>query len=627
MEYWYTATSDVHEHVTSLVEAISEEQEDRTDGNLRHLRLYGNMDAAGLLSHQYSRATSRSNRHRVTLNIIQSMCDTLTAKIAKNQPKGTFLTSGGSWGMQQKAKLLDKFVEGQFYATGLYEIAPRAFLDACVFGTGAIKIYESDSEIKAERVFPNEILVDDQEAVHGDPRQLFQVKYINKDVLEAMFPEHVKAIRNAPRPEASKGYENATEQVVCIEAWPLPSTKDTGDGRHVICGDGATLLDEGYERSRFPFVFIRWTERLLGFYGQGLAEQLTGIQVEINKLLKNIQDQMHLAKPKVFVEAGSKISKAHINNETWGVVEYSGTPPQFYVPKTVSGEIFSHLDRLFSRAYEISGVSELAAQSKKPVGLESGVALREFQDIETERFMIVAQAYERLFIQAAEIMVDIAREVSERGESYEVITHGDKFIERIKWSEIDLKKDQYVMKIYPTSLLPSTPAAKLQKVIEMFQSGMLTQEETRRLLDYPDLEAINTLATAAQDDAHMLIDDMLNKGIYHTPEPYSDLTLGIKLTQSAYLRAKINKAPEKRLKLLRRFMQESMEIMAAMQQAAQGSMPGAPAEQAGPIDPSATPQMAPEMVGPGGPEQVEPPTEPLGPGAEVAMPAEPGLPM
>lgn len=158
-----------------------------------------------------------------------------------------------------------------------------------------------------------------------------------------------------------------------------PVIKGSNDGRHVIAIDNFTLLDEEWERDTFPFCFIRWTERLLGFWGQGLAEQLTGIQVEINKLLRNIQEQMHLATPKVFVEAGSKISKAHINNEIWGIIEYAGTPPTFYVPKTVSGEIFSHLDRLFSRAYEIAGVSVLAAQSKKPAGLESGVALREFK--------------------------------------------------------------------------------------------------------------------------------------------------------------------------------------------------------------------------------------------------------
>ena len=569
MNFWWSKTGDLHEDIMSLYSALNEEQQFREDANLKNLRLYGNYHHSGLSSSRYARASNASSRNRVTLNVIQSMCDTVTAKIAKNRPKATFLTSGGDYRMQRRAKLLDKFCEGQFYATNIYSIAPRVFMDACIFGTGAMKIFEHDGEIKVERIFPNEILVDDRDAVYGDPRQLFQVKYVDKDVLLNLYPEQKDAILAAPSPEDDNSRNRSSNQVVCIEAWHLPSGKETEDGRHCICIDGATLLDEGYKRSHFPFVFIRWTERVLGFYGQGLSEQLTGIQLEINKLLYNIQEQMHLAKPKVFVEAGSKISKAHLNNETWGVIEYRGTPPQFFVPKTVSGEIFSHLDRLYRSAYEITGVSQLAAQSKKPAGLESGVALREFQDIETERFMITAQQYEKTFLDAAHHMIDIAREVHERGDSYEVISHGDKNIEKIKWKDINLKKDQYVMKIYPTSLLPTTPAAKLQKVIEMLQAGMLSQQEARGLLDYPDLEAVNSMATASQDDINMLIEEMLEHGNYLPPEPFSDLELSIKMMQSAYLRAKINKVPEDRLDLLRRYMEECVNLLTQMQMAAQ----------------------------------------------------------
>ena len=579
MQYWWTHTDDAHEEIMGLYEAIKEDQVYRKDDNLKHLRLYGNYFHSGLSHASYSRTASTGMRHRVTLNVIQSMCDTVAAKIAKNKPKATFLTSGGDYRMQRKAKLLDKFCEGQFYSTNIYNIMPRVFLDASVFGTGIMKIYEYDGKIKCERVFPDEVVVDDRESVYGEPRQLFQVKYVDRNVLENIYPEYKNAIRDAASPEDDNEGHRESNQIICVEAFHLPSGEGSGDGRHCICIDGATLVNEDYERPYFPFVFIRWTERLLGFYGQGLAEQLTGVQLEINKLLYNIQEQMHLAKPKVFVEAGSKISKAHLNNETWGVIEYRGSPPQFFVPKTVSGEIFSHLDRLFNRAYEITGVSQLAAQSKKPAGLESGVALREFQDIETERFMLTAQQYEKAFLDAARQMVDIARDVHSRGDSYEVISQGDKNIEKIKWKDIDLEEDQYAMKIYPTSLLPTTPAAKLQKVIEMLQSGMLSQQEARGLLDYPDLEAVNNLATAARDDIDMLLEQMLEKGVYIPPEPFSDLELSIRVMQSAYLRAKINGVPEERLDLLRRYIEDCVNLLTQMQIEAQEAQMAAQQQQ------------------------------------------------
>ena len=52
----------------------------------------------------------------------------------------------------------------------------------------------------------------------------------------------------------------------------------------------------------------------------------------------------------------------------------------------ISQDLFMHLDRLYNRSFEIAGISQLSAQSSKPSGLDSGRALREFSDIESERF-------------------------------------------------------------------------------------------------------------------------------------------------------------------------------------------------------------------------------------------------
>ncbi len=237
---------------------------------------------------------------------------------------------------------------------------------------------------------------------------------------------------------------------------------------------------------------------------------------------------------KVFLERGSQVAKEQINNQTWGIIEYEGQPPRFFVPQTVAGEVFSHLDRLYNRAYEISGISQLSATSLKPAGLESGVALREYSDIETERFVIVGQAYESAFLEVARQMIDLAKDVSEEGKTYEVISYGDKDIEKIKWSDINLREDQYRMKVYPASLLPTTPAARLQTVIEMAQAGLIDKTETRSLLDFPDIEQFNKLATAPMEEAEMLVEEILEKGKYHPPEPFSNLQLHLQ-TSSGHI--------------------------------------------------------------------------------------------
>jgi hypothetical protein len=38
---------------------------------------------------------------------------------------------------------------------------------------------------------------------------------------------------------------------------------------------------EDYDKSYFPFTFFRWSPRLTGFWGDSLANRLTGNQIEI----------------------------------------------------------------------------------------------------------------------------------------------------------------------------------------------------------------------------------------------------------------------------------------------------------------------------------------------------------
>tara|TARA_B100000929_G_scaffold252688_1_gene213216 strand:+ start:3171 stop:5108 length:1938 start_codon:yes stop_codon:yes gene_type:complete len=586
--WWQAPDGEPHEALFEYVGRLVEDQNYQHDLNTDHFQRYNDAELTDLTLSGYSKPAS-AGRHKVTLNVVKSMCDTVTSEITQNKPTATFLTSGGDWAQRRKAELLDRFCQGQFYESKIYEVAPKVFKDAAVFGTGVMKIYESEGDVKVERIFPDELIVDDEECRYSSPRQAFQLKVVNKEVLKAMYPEKASALDSTTGVETSEALENrllgeSDEQVLCLEAWHLPSSKESDDGRHSIAVAGGTLLDETYHRDYFPFVTLHWSDRLLGFWGQGLAEMLTGIQIEINTLLKTISESMRLAKPKVFVETGSKITKASLNNELWGVIEYTspGKPPQFYVPKIMAGEVYSHLDRLFERAYQIAGISEMSAQSKKPVGIESAVALREFSDIQTKRFYDIAARYENLFIHAAVQMIDIAREAAERDEAYEVVSHGDKYIEKIKWKDINLDKDAYVMKVTPTNMLPNTPAGKLEFVRELLESGLIQDPMIAlSLLQYPDIEAATRPMTASSDIVDMFISEMLDKGSYQSPEPYMDLSLAVQKTQSAYMVARINKAPEDRLRLLVRFMQEVMELLASMEMASNqeqmmGVQPGGP---------------------------------------------------
>lgn len=611
---WWAAKTEqkMAEQIHDYLQWLEQNQGYRSTRNMRNIRLYGNFDVNSFQSYSYARKeTSTSNQNRVTLNVVRSMIDTVTAKITKNSPVPTFLTSGGDWNAQQKAKDLSKFIEGQFYATDLYEKRAFTFKDGCIFGTGAIKIYKENKDIKVERVFPEEIVIDDVEGFYGNPRQMHQTKFIHKDALIARFPNSKGAIETYS--SSNTGYKDLrprhSDLVLVVESWKKASSPGVDDGRHAITIEKHTLSDEKYDKTWFPFVFDRWNRTPYGFYGQGLADQLEGLQLEINKILRTIQISMHLVSiPKIFLEAGSKVVDSHLNNKIGGVIRYAGTPPTPGQLGVIPRELFSHLDYLYNRAYEITGVSQLSAQSNKPSGLNSGKALRIYNDLESERFLDVAKRYEQGFLDAAAIMIEYAKELdleykSEGG--YEVMVHGRNSVRKLKWQDVNLKEDQYVMKMYPASALSSSPAGRLQEVQELMEAGLVGRDEGLKLLDMPDLENFYTMSTAALADIEKQIDMIIQDSKYQTPEPFQDLEQGIKRFQAAYLHYKAQGAPDSKLELLRRWMSDANDLLQQSVNAQTAPVPTAPlpVESGVPADQVATGPIIPQD-----PTQVDPAT-------------------
>lgn len=588
--WWELAEGQAFASIFDLVRRVEAYQSYRSLNNLRFARLYHNLDLNSLQPWRYGRQTSADTflSNRVTLNVVKACVDTVSAKIGKSKPKPQFLTVDGDYSLQKKAKNLTQFLEGLFESANVYPVNRQVFVDACVFGTGCLYMYVDESnEIKVERVLIEEIVIDEIDGRYGSPTQLHRVRVIPRDVLLSMFPDHTEQIKMAMSGlEGEYGSRTTADVIKVIESWHLKSGEKGKDGKHTISISNCTLFEESYKKSYFPFIFQRWTPSLMGFFGTGLAEELVGIQLEINKLLRNIQVAQHLmAVPQVWVESSSKVVSAQINNQIGGIKKFTGQPPIFQVPPAMSAEVYQHVENLYNKAFNITGVSQLSASSQKPSGVTAAVAMRELSDIESERFMLTAQRYEESYMEIAKMAIDFARSIP----SVRVKAPGKKFMEQISWEDVNLEEDQYVMKVWPVSLLPSSPAGKLNKVQEMMQAGFFDREDAIALLDFPDTEQVTSLITASRDDTLRMIDLMLEKGEYDPPEPYMNLQLALKLTQSAYIKARTNGYTEDRLDLLRRFMDD---VQGLLQPEMPPPMPAAPGPEM-PIDPSMDPMAAP----------------------------------
>lgn len=571
-KWWLQDKQDIPAAINGITRFLHDHQSRRMTQNLLSARLYGNLSVMGLNGLTYSKIASAGQaiKDRVSYNVVQSVIDTLVAKIAKNKPKPLFLTSGGDYKMQRKAKKLDKFCEGLFYENEYYRLAAECFRDACVWDAGVIHVYNHYGRVAFERVIPLEIYVDEVEAFYGQPRQLHWVKNVDRAVLLDLFPNKRKSILNcsAANPDNIGGYQGISDVITVRQSWHLPSGPDAKDGLCAITIENEVLDSYDWDKDYFPFAIMHYNKRLFGYWGQGLAEQLQNIQLEINKLLWVIQRSMHLGGSfKILLENSSKIIKEHLNNDIGAIINYTGSPPTYVTPPMVQPEVYQHFQTLKNAAYEQAGISQLSAASEKPAGLNSGKALREYNDIETDRFMVTGQVYERFALDTARLAVDCAKDIYENEGSYEVKVPGKKFIETIDWKEVDLEDDDYVMKLYPVSSLPNAPEGRLQTIQEYVQAGFMAPRTARRLLDFPDLEQIEDLANSQEDYIHEMLEKIVDDGIYTPPEPYDNLSLCAELALEYYSQGKCNGLDEPKLDLLRQFIDQCNSIQQEAQQA------------------------------------------------------------
>ena len=568
--FWWQAESE-QELGMRLSETINQLQEahmGRMQMNIDMLRMYTqrNYEALDRFEPIMRMGMPMAEDFRMRLNVVGNITDTLVSRLGKAKPRPMYLTKRGDYRLRTRAKKLTDVMEGIYHQVGLYDLMPKIFQDACIFDLAAMKVYREGGELFAERVYPNELLWDLNASMYSEiPPALHQVKRVPMEEMILMYPDAKEEIILANSDDKDfvnqKGHD--AEMVEVVESWHLPSINGADDGKHVISMESLILVDEQYNYPNFPFVTMTWGDSILGWAGISLVENLKSIQFEINKLALRIQQSMHLLSvPWIFVAHGSRVVDSSLRNAPGTIVNYVGQPPVSYNPTAMHPEVYSHLDRLYQRAYEIAGVSELSATGKKPPGLESGAALRTYHDIETERFVTIGQKYEKAYMDAAKWFQLLAREIVDEKGSFPVKGFKKRALEHLDFKDIDMAETDYVLQAYPVSLLPSTPAGRLQAVTELIQNGVITQREhIVRLLDFPDLESVTSLYDSLERDIEWRISEIIEDTIYHAPEPVMDLTYAKERMTIAYLEAEQDGLELEKLDLMLRFIDECDALM------------------------------------------------------------------
>jgi hypothetical protein len=576
--------------------------------------------APGLV--QFGSSVTSMTRSRV--NVLRRCVDTAASMLAKNPAEIRCETDGASWKLQKRARQQTKFVNGVLRSSGFHEVQKRTFVDGCLSRAGGIAKFSIDyanEKITCTRVHAAHVVWNDYKGEAPDDLSFAYPEARSK--LESLYPDHADKIRGCtpfvrPLNQAYRrmvGSEHMADQVEVIESYHLAYSEDK-PGRHLITIANCVLIDEEWAYDFFPIARFLWAKADQGWANSPMADQIIGYHNEVGERMRTESRAQKLAcVPRVFIEQGSEIVEDEITNEIGGLVHYRGTPPTIAPATALPPEFYQRTDALIQKALADVGINEMQSAGQKPMGLDSGKALREYNDTGSARQILKGQAIELQTEDAGKIVFHLAKMLAEKCPGFAANALGARSFEKISWKDVDGDANDVRFRSNPVSALSSTTSGRIQDVTDLIKGGLLPPEEVQsglglKLLNFPDLEKVVTLETAMRELAEMQVDGALYDGEWIAPDPYQTAVglgmLKMLAARSYYHALQMDGVPAKNVELLRMLMAEADALTQRLQGQPNIAQPGAapPAPAPAPAQQSqiSPPPMPVPMQAPGGPQ-------------------------
>jgi hypothetical protein len=615
LPWWKASDMAAAEQMLGHVEQLRQANGRATVSHVRELVAYRALYLDRECADYQSLGLNSRGTDRSPFNLTQGAVDSIHAKLSLSRPRPNIISVNGRWKQQRKATLLQRWIDGWFEHNEAYECLSHMLHDALIYGTGWLKVYGYEGQACVDRVWDGDLFTDPREERYGKVRTMYQVAAISKDVLCEQYPKHAAKIRNIPPVDIQEAMPfddlraigtalMSLDLITVVEGWRLGPGPGK-PGKRMVIAKNLVLESEDYENPYFPFVSMCWGRDPERARGQGLVERGFGVQSDLDDHASVIQEAYGLFVPKLMAHEDCNLTAKNFNDMVGQVFTYSGTqgPPAPWTPGAVSPDFLTREDMLKNRYFEQTGVGQMEASSMAPANLESGKAILAYQDVTSGRFAPQARSYERAAVQFAKLVLWVADGIAADGEAEHLKVYGKDSHELLDYKSVRMEPDDYTIRVMAASVLPDSIAGRLEHVDQLVKLGILTDpQQIRELLDMPDLERSNDLASAMRQHVEKEIDKCLD-GEQGQPSSYLPpdvLEWGKQRANATYHLALLGGAEEddpEAMEMLRTFI--------------------------GAIDQYLTPPAPPEPAAPpmGGPAPVPDPG-----GAPPGPPGEPMLP-
>lgn len=365
-----------------------------------------------------------------------------------------------------------------------------------------------------------------QESLNKD-KALLVTCWMTPVFLESEIEEYEKQVKDPGTGEATTVYEQRAK-------YP--------NGRKVVICNGVLLEDAplGYDDGEIPFQ--RYANYILPreFWGMSEVEQLEGPQKTFNKIVSFALDALTLmGNPIWVVNTASGVDPENLRNRPGLVVEYDGDPA--HKPHREEGVqlqpfVLQLIDRMAEWFNDVSGSQEVT-RGAQPTGVTAASAITALQEAAQTRIRQKArnldfylqslgqhylsrvfqfktapevyrltnkdgsQSYFRMHVETYDKADEMGQPTGEQGRRVHVQPVGAAGMDPTMLKVYE-QRGKFDVKVVTGSALPFARAEKEQKLLALFDRGLIDAEEVLKGSEFPNYEAVlQRMQQAAQAQA------------------------------------------------------------------------------------------------------------------------------
>lgn len=445
-------------------------------------------------------------------NVIKSVIDSIVSKLANQKVRPFFTPVNGTYKTRRIVKQCQQFFDSYYEFQRIQSKITKAFEESCIFSVGYLFVNPLTYEVEVPPSWNVATL--NTESVYGEPTKLL-IKYPN-------YPTTL--LDKLGINDANINSEYVTLEMYC----------DIAEKVFEVYINNSLVKSISYTAERLPIVKIFYNVPILGNYTPSIVEELDGIQTQIDLISAKISAAAQLTPANTtYVLEGSNLSPGDINNRIGNVYGVkcppgmSTLPVMNVTPSPIDPYWQSLMEYYIQKAYEVIGISQLSAMSKKPNGLDSGAALQTMEDVESDRFETQVMQYVNAFIELAKTVIAVIPDTAD-------ILPNTKQSKSFKWSDVKKQSDLFKVQYSAQSALSKDPQEKLKQVLQLREQGFLSNYEVPLYLDLPDLQNAYEGAQAVENAIDALIERCIEEGDTDIPEyiDYQQLAQKISIVEN-----------------------------------------------------------------------------------------------